>query len=186
MYLPTMDQDLDTMLAALPWSKALRRSSAFVDIGSGKGRVVFLAAMRAFREVVGVELSPVLHEVAERNHEIMRRTGTLQSPVRLVHEDATTFVQPESPVLAYMYHPFRESIAREVVGRLVASVRRKPRPAAILYCHPTLQDCIRPEAFTDGGMFAQSAEGQRQTRRFVLGWTLYTNELWLQGCSASL
>src|SRR4051794_36080048 len=43
MYLPSVDKDLDAMLAALPWPAARTRDATFVDIGSGKGRVVFLA-----------------------------------------------------------------------------------------------------------------------------------------------
>src|SRR5213075_1590677 len=42
MYLPSMDADLAAMIEALAWDP---RGSTFVDIGSGKGRAVFLAAM---------------------------------------------------------------------------------------------------------------------------------------------
>ena len=40
---------------------------SFVDVGSGKGLVVMLAARLPFREVVGVEMAPELHETAEQN-----------------------------------------------------------------------------------------------------------------------
>jgi SAM-dependent methyltransferase len=185
MYLPTMDNDLATILEALPWSDSLRRQSSFVDLGSGKGRVVFLAAMRSFRKVVGVELSPVLHQVAANNLQIMEKSGALDSPVELVQEDATEFEPPEHPVLTYMYHPFQDRIAQEAIARLVASVERKPRPAALLYCHPTLQRRIDNNVFTGNGMFCQAAEGARQTRRFTVGWTIFTNDLWLDVRSCS-
>ena len=187
MYLPTMDQDLEEILAALPWPDSLRRRSTFVDLGSGKGRVVFLAAMRAFREVVGVELSRVLHAVAMTNLEIMAESGVLDSPVRLVLGDAAEFDPPDNPVVTYMYHPFRDSIAQEAIARLVASIERRPRPAAILYCHPTLQRRIDDEVFTANGIFGTLAEGARQTRRFRIGWTVFTNDLWLdeRACSAT-
>ena len=180
LYLPTMDQDLEAILAALPWSETLRRRSSFVDLGSGKGRVVFLAAMRAFRLVIGVELSPVLHEVATKNLAIMESSGVLASPVDLVLEDAAAFEPPDHPVLTYLYHPFRDDIAREAIARLVRSVERKPRPAAILYCHPTMQPCISGDVFTESGVFRCTAEGARLTRRFSIGWTIFTNSTWLE------
>ena len=186
MYLPTMDEDLETILDALPWPDSLRRRSTFVDLGSGKGRAVFLAAMRQFRAVLGVELSPVLHEVAKRNLEIMRSAGVLESPVNMLLADATELEPPDGPLLTYMYHPFRDSIAAEVMAGLVLSLERNPRPAGILYCHPTLQPCIDPEVFTVSGVFRCAAEGERRTRRFRVGWTVFTNDDWLDERSCSV
>ena len=40
---------------------------SFVDIGSGKGRVVMLAIGYPFRRVIGVELAPELHAIAQEN-----------------------------------------------------------------------------------------------------------------------
>ncbi len=179
MYLPSLDDDLDAMLAALRWPAALARDATFVDIGSGKGRVVFLAAMRRFREVVGVELSPVLHRIAGRNLEIMRRSGALSSPTRLLLGDATELAVPRGPLIAYLYHPFREPIAELVVERLVSSLAASPRPAAILYGHPTLQRPFDPAVFERGGMFDELARGERRTRLYRIGWSVWTNQAWL-------
>ena len=39
----------------------------FIDIGSGKGRVLLMAADYPFSRVIGVELLPALHRIAEQN-----------------------------------------------------------------------------------------------------------------------
>ena len=39
----------------------------FIDVGSGKGRVLLMAAEYPFRRVLGVELLPALHRVAQAN-----------------------------------------------------------------------------------------------------------------------
>ena len=44
----------------------------FVDLGSGKGRVLLLAALRPFRRVIGVEISASLHTRAQANVEALR------------------------------------------------------------------------------------------------------------------
>jgi SAM-dependent methyltransferase len=186
MYLPTMDADLEAMLAALAWPEELLRETTFIDLGSGKGRAVFLAGLRQFREVVGVELSPVLHAVAERNLAVMEGTGALASPVRLVLDDATRFDVPRGPVLVYLYHPFREPIAAAVVDRLLASLDESPRPAAILYCHPTLQRCLDPAVFAQRDVLQSVAAGERRTRRFRVGWTIWTNRSWLERRAAAV
>ncbi len=179
MYLPSMDADLDAMLDALAWSPELIAQSTFMDIGSGKGRAVFLAAMRTFRDTLGLELSPVLHEVAEKNLSVMRGTGALRAPVRFCLGDATAVQVPRGPLIAYLYHPFREPIAAKVVDRIVASVAASPRPAAILYGHPTLQRSLDRDVFVRGGVFQHAHEGARSTRKFKIGWSIWTNDAWL-------
>jgi SAM-dependent methyltransferase len=180
LYLPTMDGDLHAMLDALRWPAPLLRATTFVDLGSGKGRALFIAAMRRFREVIGVELSPVLHEVAKRNLDIMRTSRTLASPVRLVLGDAARFDVPAGPLVVYMYHPFREPIAEAAIAQLVASLDKAPRPAAVLYCHPTLQPCFDERVFKRSGVLRRAADGERATRNFRIGWTVWTNTAWLE------
>jgi SAM-dependent methyltransferase len=168
MYLPTADRDLAAMMSALAWPGAQQSAATFVDLGSGKGRVVFLAAQRAFREVVGVELSPVLHAIAAQNLEILLAAGALRAPVRLVHGDATHFEPPRGPLVVYLYHPFSEAIAAQVIARLA----ELPTPVAILYCHPTVQPAFAPAVFAP---FTRTVEGERRTRHFRLGWSIWTN-----------
>lgn len=184
MYLPSLGCDLDAMLDALAWPESRIRATSFVDIGSGKGRAVFLAAMRPFREVIGVELSPILHAVAERNHAIMRASGALHAPVQLALADATAFDVPRGPLIAYLYHPFREPIAAKVIDRFVASIAASPRPVAILYGHPTLQRRLDDDVFARGGLFRRVHAGARTTKSFQIGWTVWTNEEWLDGSRA--
>src|SRR6476661_3995083 len=39
----------------------------FVDIGSGKGRVMMLAALKGFDTILGIEFAPLLCQIAEQN-----------------------------------------------------------------------------------------------------------------------
>jgi SAM-dependent methyltransferase len=179
MYMPSVEQDLEAMLEALAWPTALESKATFLDIGSGKARVVLLAAMRRFRAVLGVELSPVLHAIAQRNLECVRDRGALLSPVQLLLGDATELAVPDGPMIAYLYHPFREPIAAIVVDRLIASLTASPRPAAILYGDPTLQRPFDPRVFTRGSVFAELTRGERSTRLYRIGWSVWTNAAWL-------
>ncbi len=43
------------------------REFTFIDIGSGKGRVLLMASDYPFRRIVGVELLPDLHRAAQEN-----------------------------------------------------------------------------------------------------------------------
>lgn len=179
MYLPTMDADLATLLAALPWPEPLVRDATFVDLGSGKGRVVLLAGMRHFRAVVGVELSPKLHAIATDNLRRVQRAGHLRSPIELVQADAAAFAVPRGPLIAFLYHPFGADVASAVIDRLAASLAATPRPAAILYGHPTLQAPLAPSVLTRHGVFDRDAAGARRSRHYRRAWSVWTNRAWL-------
>jgi hypothetical protein len=43
----------------------------FIDFGSGKGRVLLLAAQYGFEKVIGIEFSPELHQIAIDNIQIL-------------------------------------------------------------------------------------------------------------------
>lgn len=181
LYVPSHDGDITTMLTALAWPEAELARTTFVDLGSGKGRVVMLGAMRPFREVVGIELSPVLHATALANVALVRRRGALVAPVRLQNSDAADLVVPAGPLVVYLYHPFGAPLAAEVIGRLVAALAEAPRPVAILYGHPTMQQPYGDDVFAGAGVFRLAVAGERRTARFRIGWSVWTNEAWLAG-----
>src|SRR5262245_6350419 len=60
-YLGCEAEEFERGLRALP---ARHEDLTFVDLGSGKGKALFLAAAYPFRRIVGVELSPRLHRIA--------------------------------------------------------------------------------------------------------------------------
>jgi hypothetical protein len=66
---PTVE--VTELLARLP----THDNFTFIDIGSGKGRVLLLAAEFPFRKIVGVEFSPELHATAQRNLTRLRAAG---------------------------------------------------------------------------------------------------------------
>jgi hypothetical protein len=123
----------------------------------------------------------VLHAIAERNAAIVRGAGALVSPVSLVHADATRYEPPAGPLIVFLYHPFRDPVAAEVMARLNASLAASPRPAAILYGHPTLQSPIAPDVFAVDGVFTNTVVGERATRSFRIGWSVWSNDAWLRG-----
>ncbi|HEU0034521.1 MAG TPA: hypothetical protein VFQ53_28050, partial [Kofleriaceae bacterium] len=90
---------------------------------------------------------------------------------------------PSGPFIAYFYHPFREPVAELVMARIRAALLEEPRPAAILYGHPTLQRPMDPRVFARGDIFRQAVAGERRTRHFRVGWSVWSNDAWL-ACSA--
>ena len=108
----------------------------FIDFGSGKGRSLFLAAEYSFRQILGVEYSPQLHEVAM--HNIQRHTNEMQkcTNIQSICHDAAVVPIPPHPLVLFFHHPFEEPVFRPLVQRLEQSLAANPRTCFIVYYDP--------------------------------------------------
>ncbi len=121
--------------------KGLRVTSddAFVDFGCGKGQVLALASRFPFGRVIGLELSPMLVEIAERNADRIReraRAGTIV----LVHANALNYPIPDDVTIAYFYMPFPTWVYERVVASIATSLERNPRTFHIIYLEQAAAD----------------------------------------------
>jgi predicted RNA methylase len=114
------------------------RSFAFVDYGSGKGAVLLYASNFPFREIIGVEFSSELHDIASTNLQHFSRVATLaSSQIRSVCADATTFDVPLVPLVLYFLAPFGPPVLRAVLARIESSFRLAPREVYIIFGYPS-------------------------------------------------
>jgi hypothetical protein len=113
---------------------------SFIDYGSGKGRVLLLAARFPFRRVVGVEYSPKLHRIAERNLRSTRFADRRSGPVESICMDAVQFRIPEESVVFYFYDPFERTIMGSVRDNVVRSYEDNPRSIVVIYLDPLHSD----------------------------------------------
>jgi SAM-dependent methyltransferase len=121
--------------------RAMRRlavrpgEDVFLDVGSGMGRVVVMAALHPFRRVVGVELSERLTDVARRN--VAQVQGRLACrDVTLVAADATAWEIPGDVTEVYLYNPFRRELLRRLFENLRRSLAGAPRELRVVYKNP--------------------------------------------------
>jgi SAM-dependent methyltransferase len=129
-YVPSPGLLVDALLFNI--GEELGRFS-FVDFGSGKGRVLLVASHYPFREVVGVEFSPALHEIAEDNIRRYQSPARRCQNVRSVCADAATFALPEHDCVLYFNNPFAEPVFARVLGNIQAAHERSHRKLYVLY-----------------------------------------------------
>jgi len=130
-YEPTPVPQFGMLAAALP---VPARSLVFIDVGSGLGRVVLLASQYPFKQVVGVEVSPALCQVARENLVRWRRSSAEAAckDVRIVCRDAAEFRFPPGDLAVYLYNPFGDVSVQRLADRLAA----RPSGAFVLYHTP--------------------------------------------------
>ncbi len=107
----------------------------FVDFGSGKGRVLLLAAEFSFAKISGVELSTPLHECARGNLRRYRNPNQRCQAIELLNMDATRFIPPPENTVFHFYHPFLPDVLKPVLLNIGDSLEKKPRTLYILYLY---------------------------------------------------
>ena len=118
------------------------QQDVFVDFGSGKGRMVYMAAHRhAFKRVVGVEISEHLNLVAVQNIERSRRRLRC-TDVQVVTCEATEFEIPDDLTYAFFFNPFVGDVFREVIDNICRSLDRRPRRLNLLYANPVMHNAV--------------------------------------------
>ncbi len=115
------------------------RDSTFIDIGSGKGRALLLAADYPFRRIVGVELLPELDRIAKENIANYKSECQKCFAIEAINGDASQFQFPDGPMMVYLFNPLPEAGLRKTIANLVRSLRDCPRTIYILYHNPLLE-----------------------------------------------
>jgi SAM-dependent methyltransferase len=123
------------------------RDFTFVDLGSGKGRTLLMASDYPFRRIVGVELLPSLHQIAQENLGKYVSESQKCFALESICGDATTFPFPDAPLLVFLFNPFGESGMRRVMANLGQSVGAHPRPVYVLYHNPLLEHVLSEAKF---------------------------------------
>jgi len=136
-YQPTDPSLFHEMLGAL---KIDFRGFTFIDLGSGKGRVLLIAADYPFRRIVGVELLTELHAWRWRtcvNTKVIRKSVF---DVETICGDARTFTFPAEPTVLYLFNPLTEEGLSQVIVNLERSLRDQRVPCTCfitIHCSST-------------------------------------------------
>lgn len=128
--------------------RPIRPDDVLVDFGSGKGRMVFLAAQYPFKRVIGVEISRVLHEVATTN--IARNSAHFScQDVRLVCEDVVTFEVPDDMTFAYFFNPFTGRTFERVIENIHRSWQACARCITLVYTNPVMHEHLAQQRWLE-------------------------------------
>jgi SAM-dependent methyltransferase len=148
-YQPVLREDFEEIMSCLPTDTS---SFCFIDVGSGKGRALVLAARRNFAQVIGIELSHNLHRIAEKN--LTRIEGSLCTSVRILNLDAREFLFPSVPSVIFLFNPFGEDIMRAVISNIERTHRNSDVPVFLLYLWP-----FQEEVINERGMWQEIDQG---------------------------
>lgn len=134
LYQPTVEEEFAAIMSHL--ATVDLQTYTFIDLGSGKGRALLLAAMYPFAHIVGVEVQPELDAIARQNIERFHEPSQQCSSIGLLCADAREYDFPATDIVLYLFNPFPDYVLREVLKNLIESARRSPRSIFVLYNAP--------------------------------------------------
>jgi len=111
-------------------------NATFIDLGCGKGRPMLVAAERPFREVIGVDLSPELVEIARANAAIVQARQSGRAPIRVVVGDAANYPLPSGDLVLFLYNPFGAPLVAQFLKVVERAIQAEQRAVYIIYYNP--------------------------------------------------
>jgi SAM-dependent methyltransferase len=112
---------------------------SFIDFGSGKGRVLMVAAEYPFKQVIGVELSSELNEIANQNIARLPSDRKRAGDITTFCCDAAEFDPPFGNLVCYFYNPFDGAVVKPIADKLAAHAGAGYR-TIVIYVDPRYRD----------------------------------------------
>jgi hypothetical protein len=135
-YLPSRVSSVRRALRNLPIRD--HTDYTFIDFGSGKGRVLFLAAEYRFRRIQGIEFAKELHFQATQNLLAYRHRKQKCRQIESLHMRAEDFSFPNENLVLYFFNPFPAPVLERVCRQLSESLDQHPREVYVVFLFPEL------------------------------------------------
>ena len=110
--------------------------TTYIDLGSGKGRSLFMASELSFNKIIGVEFSKELHEIASNNIIRFRQNTNNETDISVYEMDVTQFDFPKSNLVIFLYNPFFGKVMKKVLEKMEQFIKNENYTIKILYRNP--------------------------------------------------
>ena len=110
-------------------------NDVFLDIGSGKGRVILLAGRYPFKKIIGVDISERLNKIAECNMKTLKQRLVCKD-YEFVTSSALDYEIPPTVTYVYFFNPFPYRVLNKVLVNIGKSIKDNPRKVTLIYYNP--------------------------------------------------
>ena len=133
---------------AFDYLQSINANRSIIDFGSGKGRVLVVAAHYGFRNITGIDFAKALCISAEQNiNQIKSLYPSTQFTV--VCDDVINFKIKESENVFFFFNPFDEVVMLQVVKNILKSLKENPRHIFIVYLNPLHKEIFLSAGFEE-------------------------------------
>lgn len=133
-----------------------------IDIGCGKGFMLYFFTRRKFDKVAGIEYSSKLQQTAVKN--LDRVIKDSKKMPRIYNEDAASFQKYDQYDTFYLYNPFDKGTLEQVIRRILEPGENPNRTLYLFYCNPLFGDVLLENGFTETASFYYKTKVYRYER----------------------
>src|SRR6185437_410470 len=133
---------------AFEYLKSERANNNILDFGSGKGRIMVVAAHYGFKNISGIDFSEPMCREAEYNIE---KTKPLfpNTNFKIICNDAANYKIEIDTDVFFFFNPFDEVVMLQVVKNILYSLRQNPRKVYVIYVNPLHKEIFLSAGFEE-------------------------------------
>ena len=137
---------LETLLEN--FRKLFPGEKSILDIGSGKGRVMVVAAHYGFINITGVDFARELCAAAERN--INKIKAQFRDTTFTIYcKDILNYTIDKSDKVFFLYNPFNNEIMEKLLEKIDRSVKEHSRTIYFIYANPQQKEILIQKCYTE-------------------------------------
>jgi len=133
---------------ALDFLKKEQANLHLVDFGSGKGRIMVVAAYYGFKKITGIDFSQSLCNEAAINIEKIKPLFP-STDFEIICDDAVNYSIKDDDTIFFFFNPFDEVVMLQVVKNILASLKNDERKIYIVYVNPLHKDIFLSAGFQE-------------------------------------
>ena len=133
---------------AFEYLKTEEANQQLVDFGSGKGRIMVVAAHYGFKNITGIDFSESLCREAEDNIEKIKPLFPATN-FKIICSDAANYTIENDTNVFFFFNPFDEVVMLQVVRKILTSLKKNPRKVYIVYVNPLHKEIFLSAGFEE-------------------------------------
>jgi predicted RNA methylase len=147
---------------AFEYLQTQKANQQLLDFGSGKGRIIVVAAHYGFKSITGVDFSQSLCREAENNVEKIKPLFPATN-FKIVCSDVVNYSIENDTNVFFFFNPFDEVVMLQVARKILTSLKKNPRKVYIVYVNP-----LHKEIFLSAGFEEEYSLKKMEYLEFVI------------------
>lgn len=133
---------------AFEYLKNENANNNILDFGSGKGRILVVAAHYGFKNITGIDFSASLCREADYNIEKIKSIFPATN-FKVICGDAINYTIENDTNVFFFFNPFDEVVMLQVVKNILSSLKQNPRKVYIVYVNPLHKEIFLSAGFEE-------------------------------------
>ncbi len=137
-----------TLEKAFGYLESVNANYNIVDFGSGKGRVMAVAAYYGFKNITGIDFASKLCIEAETNIDKIKPLFP-STNFKIICDDVVNYKIENDTNVFFFFNPFDEVVMLQVVKNILLSLKQKSRKIYIVYVNPLHKEIFLSAGFEE-------------------------------------